>query len=390
MWIFGRISYLKITDVKVRIFRFPPLKFKIHEQYNGIIRSSPWVQRTLNVTEVATDEGIVGVCPGGDKEKIEGRIRRAIIGEDPLAVERIWQKLYMGDYRKPVAKGDWITTISHVDMAIWDIVGKASKQPTYKLLGGYADRVPIYAAGGYYFEGKSEQDLADELKGFVEQGYDAVKMKVGAWRFGVSMETDVKRVKAAREAIGSNIKLMVDANNAWTAKEAIKFIKTVERYELYWFEEPVEPDDFEGSAEVKAATSILVASGENEATRWGSRDLIESRAVDVIQVDPGICGGFTEIRKISAMASAHHIWFAPHGGHILGATAVAAAPNGLIVESYPTSKWRPESPIDPNHPEIKLLEESNTIKKGWITLSQKPGLGYYLNEDVAKKYEVKD
>lgn len=383
------IDWLKITDVKVRTFRFPPLKFKLHEQYNGIIKSSPWAQRTLNITEVVTDEGIIGICPGGDKERIEGRIKRAILGEDPLSVERVWQKMYMGDYRKPVAKGEWIATISHVDMAVWDLIGKATKQPTYKLLGGYMDKVPVYAAGGYYFEGKNANDLADELRGFVEQGYSAVKMKVGAWRFGVSMETDIQRVKAARDAVGSDVKLMVDANNAWTAKEAIKFIKAVERYEPYWFEEPVEPDDFKGSAEVKAATSILVASGENEATRWGSRDLIESRAVDVIQVDPGICGGFTEIRKIAAMASAQHIWFAPHGGHVLGATAVAAAPNGLIVESYPTSKWRPENPIDPSHPEVKLLEEPNIVEKGWITLSQKPGLGYELNEDVAKKYEIK-
>jgi L-alanine-DL-glutamate epimerase-like enolase superfamily enzyme len=380
---------LRITDVRVRTFRLPPLKTKLPEQYNSIIRSSPWARRTITVTEVKTDDGVIGICPGGEREPIEGRIRQAILGEDPLSVERIWEKMYMGGHRKPVAKGDWIASISHVDMAIWDVVGKATGQPAYKLLGGYRDRVPAYAAGGYYFEGKRADDLAEELRGFVEMGYSAVKMKVGAWRFGVSMEEDIERVKAAREAIGYSVKLMVDANNAWTAKEAIKFIKAVERYEPYWFEEPVEPDDIRGSVEVKASTSVLVASGENEATRWGSRDLIEERAVDVIQVDPAICGGFTEIRKIAAMASAHHIWFAPHGGHVLGAIAVAAAPNGLIVESYPASRWRPEPPIDPDHPEERLIEEPNTVEKGWITLSRRPGLGYKLNEEAAIKYEVK-
>ncbi len=380
---------MRITDVRVRSFRFPPVKFKLKEQYNSIIRSSPWSPRSMNITEIVTDEGMTGICPGGEKSRIEGRIKQALLGEDPLAVERLWQKMYMGDHRKPVAKGEWIATLSHVDMAIWDLVGRITKQPVYKLLGGYADKVPVYAAGGYYFEGKDPKDLGEELRGFTEKGYNAVKMKVGAWRFGVPMEKDIERVKAARDAIGDDIRLLVDANNAWTAKEAIRFVRAIERYEPYWFEEPVEPDDFDGSAEVKASTHVFVASGENEATRWGSRDLIESKAIDVIQVDPGICGGFTEIRKIAAMASAHHIWFAPHGGHMLGAIAVSAAPNGLIVESYPNSKWRPENPIDPAHPEVKLLEETNEIEKGYVILSQRPGTGYQLNEDVAKQYEVK-
>jgi L-alanine-DL-glutamate epimerase-like enolase superfamily enzyme len=289
-----------------------------------------------------------------------------------------------------VAKGEWLRNLSKVDIAIWDLIGKAAGKPVYKLLGGYADRIPVYAAGGYYREDKGIDDLAEELKGFVDHGFTAVKMKVGAWRFGVSMETDIERVRAAREAVGPDVKLMVDANNAWDAKNAIKFIKAVECYDPYWFEEPVVADDFRGSAEVKNATSVLVASGENEMTRWGSRDLIDSRAVDVIQTDPALCGGFTEIRKIAAMASAQHIWFAPHGGRVLGATAVCSMPNGLIVESYPLSQWRVELPLDPENPEEKLLEEPNPVVNSWIEMSQEPGLGYKLNEDVAEKYEVKD
>jgi L-alanine-DL-glutamate epimerase-like enolase superfamily enzyme len=379
---------LRISDVRVRTFRFRAIDHRIPDQYNGIIRSNPGTDRVLTITEVASDEGMTGICPGGNRGVIEGRLRKAVVGEDPMATERMWQKMYMGDFRKPVAKGDWISSLSHVDIAIWDLVGKALDRPVYKLLGGYSDRIPVYAAGGYYREDKDVEDLSEELRLFVEQGYSAVKMKVGAWRFGVSMKTDIARVAAAREAIGDNVRLMVDANNAWDAKHAIQFIRAVERYEPYWFEEPVEPDDFRGCVEVKNATSVLVASGENEMTRWGSRDLIASRAVDVVQVDPAICGGFTEIRKIAAMASAEHMWFAPHGGHVLGAAAVAAAPNGMIVESYPLSKWRIELPIDPANPGERILEEPNPVVKGWIEMSQEPGLGYRLNEDVAKKYEV--
>jgi len=213
-------------------------------------------------------------------------------------------------------------------------------------------------------------------------------MKVGAWVFGVSMKEDVERVKAARDAIGDDVELMLDANNAWDAKSAIRFIKAVERYEPYWFEEPVMPDDCAGSIEVKNATSVFIASGENEYTQFGARDLIKSRSIDVLQIDPGVCGGFTPTMKAAVLAETEHVWFAPHGGHVLGTIPVAAAPNGLIVESYPASKWRPEVPIEPGNPEVVLLEEPNPVEDGWITLNKGSGIGYVLNEDVAKRYEV--
>ena len=213
-------------------------------------------------------------------------------------------------------------------------------------------------------------------------------MKVGAWVFGVSMKEDIKRVKAARDAIGDDVELMLDANNAWDAKSAIRFIKAVERYEPYWFEEPVMPDDYAGLVEVKNAASVFIASGENEYTQFGARDLIKSRSIDVLQIDPGVCGGFTSIMKAAVLAETEHIWFAPHGGHVLGAIPVAAAPNGLMVESYPTTKWRPKVDLEPGSPEVVLLEEPNPIEDGWITLHKGSGIGYVLNEDVAKKYEV--
>jgi L-alanine-DL-glutamate epimerase-like enolase superfamily enzyme len=195
-------------------------------------------------------------------------------------------------------------------------------------------------------------------------------------------------VKAVRDAIGDDIELMLDANNAWTAKNAIRFINTVERYEPYWFEEPVMPDDYAGSIEVKNATTTLVASGENEYSHFGARDLINARCIDVLQIDPGVCGGFTPIMKAAALSETEHIWFAPHGGHVLGAIPVAAVPNGLIVESYPVSKWRPWVPIDSSQPKQVLVEEPNPISKGQITMNQGPGIGYILHEDVAQAYEI--
>jgi L-alanine-DL-glutamate epimerase-like enolase superfamily enzyme len=273
-------------------------------------------------------------------------------------------------------------------MALWDLFGKMTKQPVHRLLGGFRDRVPVYAAGGYYQQGKTPELLGKELLSFVERGYQHVKMKMGGWVFGVSMREDIKRVKVVRDFIGYDVELMLDANNAWDAKSAIRFIKAVERYEPYWFEEPVMPDDYTGSLEVKKATSVFVASGENEYTQFGARDLIKNRSIDILQLDPGVCGGFTPIMKAATLAETEHLWFAPHGGHVLGAVPVAAAPNGLIVEAYPESKWRPKVPITTEHPDIVLVNEPNLIEDGWITLHRGAGIGYALNEDVAKKYEV--
>jgi len=380
---------LEITDVRVRVFQFPPTSVKLIPQTNGTLRSVPGEARTRRIIEIMTDEGYAGICPCDQNLQYwEDRVSDLLLGEDPGLIEYLWLKMFGGTHRKRCSKGEWVRSIGYVDMALWDLLGKVTKQPVHRLLGGFRDRVPVYAAGGYYQQGKTPEELGKELVGFVELGYQHVKMKVGAWVFGVSMKEDIKRVKAARDAIGNDVELMVDANNAWDAKSAIRFIKAIERYEPYWFEEPVMPDDYAGSREVKTATSVFVASGENEYTQYGARDLIKSRSIDVLQIDPGVCGGFTPIMKAAALAETEHIWFSPHGGHVLGAAPVAAMSNGLIVESYPASKWRPAVPIEDEHPEVVLLEEPNPITDGWITMHTGPGIGYVLNEVVAEKYEV--
>ena len=380
---------MEITDFRVRIFKFPPTTVQLIPQTNGTLRSIPGAERSTRIAEITTDESITGMCICNQHlQNWEQQVRTLLLGEDPGCIEYLWFKLFGGTHRKRCTKGEWVRAIGYVDMALWDLYGKITKQPVHRLLGGFRDKVPVYAAGGYYQKGKTAEELGNELAGFVDQGYQHVKMKVGAWVFGVSMKEDIRRVKAVRDAIGDDIELMLDANNAWTAKNAIRFINAVERYEPYWFEEPVMPDDYTGSIEVKNATTTLVASGENEYTHFGARDLINARCIDVLQIDPGVCGGFTPVIKAAAMAETEHIWFAPHGGHVLGAIPVAAVPNGLIVESYPVSKWRPLVPIDSNQPKQVLIEEPNPISKGQITMHQGPGIGYVLHENVAQSYEV--
>jgi L-alanine-DL-glutamate epimerase-like enolase superfamily enzyme len=370
------------------MFLFPPPKIPMKPFFNSILDIQPPRERWASITQVTTDEGVIGFWPTrvrpGKKELIEYSIRPKLLGEDPMRLERLWQKMYMGGDRKPIAKGSYIMAMSDVDNALWDLTGKILRQPVYKLLGGYSDRVRVYAAGGYYAEGKTIEDLVKEMESNVGEGFDAVKMKVGGWRFGISMETDVARVRAVREALGNEVDLMVDANNAWSAYQAKRFAKLTEPYNPYWFEEPVNPDDLDGSIELRASTSTPIASGENEFTRYGFRDLITRRAVDIVQADPNYAGGLTEVLKIAAMADAHHIHFAPHGGHIIGGHAVAAFPNGLIVECY-SSKASPYRDPPPS-----IYEDPLEMRDGYIEIPDKPGFGMKVKDKIADKYEVKE
>ena len=225
-----------------------------------------------------------------------------------------------------------ITTriISGIDIALWDIKGKVSGLPIYKLLGGFTNKVDTYIAGGYYEKGKGLKELAKEMEDNVKIGARAVKIKVGA----VSINEDIERVKICRDVIGKDVKLMVDANNAYRHYQAIEFARKAEKYDLFWFEEPVEPDDYIGQAEITRSTSIPVAAGENEYTRYGFRDMINHRAVDILQPDCLILGGVTEFMKVCALAQSNDLDIAPHGAQEVHIHLVSAIPNGLILEYY--------------------------------------------------------
>ena len=363
---------MKITKLELTGVSFGPLEKPF---WNSIIKTSSSGGGRL---EIHTDEGVVGMAPCGsgavNRAHILGPISKKLIGEDPMRIGYLWDKMYMGRTRKPVAKGDYIGAMGAIDNALWDLAGKAAGQPVWKLAGGVQDRVFAYAAGGYYEEGKEKEDLAAELKGYVDSGFRAVKMKVG-WP-GVTLKQDAERVRAVREAVGPDIELAVDANNAWDARTALRFARMVEQYDPYWFEEPVHADDFRGSALLAEKLDMPIASGENEHTRWGARDLIETRAADIIQVDPTSCGGISEWLKIAAMASAHHLKMAPHGNPNIGATCVAAVENGLITENYPTAfKNRLMGPVD-------------FRSDGYIYMPETPGLGIEWDEDLIREHKV--
>jgi L-alanine-DL-glutamate epimerase-like enolase superfamily enzyme len=362
------LQNLRITEMKLLRLRFPG---KTPRKWNSIIVSGGG-QPGMTQLEIHTNEGIVGRSLPNASRLIESYVFPKIQGENPLDIEKLWEKIYR-DNRKPVAKGLFIEALGSVDMALWDIMGKVLNLPVYRILGAYKRRIPVYAAGGYYEEGKSIADLVKEMEGYVSEGFQAVKMKVG----GSSFQDDVERVKAVREAIGPDVDLLIDANNKWTAYEAIRFGRAVEKYSLFWFEEPVEPDDFEGCAEVRQALDIPIVAGENEFTRYGCRDLIVNKSADILNLDTVKAGGITEYRKIAALASAFHIPVAPHGSPHMAVHLLAATPNALIMETYPAveSQFNPALPLYP-------------VQDGHITVPEAPGLGIDPDPALVEKYRV--
>ncbi len=228
--------------------------------------------------------------------------------------------------------------ISGIDIALWDLRAKVAGMPLYKMLGGFRNRMPTYVTGGYYRDGEGLPELQAEMRESVEMGARAVKMKLGA----VPIREDVARVKAVREAIGSDVKLLVDANCAYKAYEAIQLARQIEQYDIFWFEEPLAPDDYEGHTRLAQMTSIPIATGENEYTRYGFRDLINTKAVPILNADAKILGGVTEWLKVAALAQAHNLDIAPHGSQDIHIHLVSSISNGLLLEFHRCASTQPD------------------------------------------------
>jgi len=338
----------------------------------------------LAFVQIHTDEDVVGI---GEASLVAVRLIREfeklVVGEDPFAVERIWEKLFRArENGKFYPSEILMRAVAGIDTAIWDVIGKALNKPLYRLLGGYRNKVPCYASGGYYRAGYTKEDLAKEAAGYVEMGYKAFKMKVGL----LDPEKDVERVKAVRNAVGDDVDIMCDGSTSWDPATAIRFAKMAEKYNIRWYEEPVQwYDQVEGTRMVKEATSIPIASGQGEITKFGCRRWLEGRALDIMQADSRNCGGITELRKIAAMAEAYNIPIAPHHCYVhSNMHLTASAPNGLILEIFPN----PER--NPLWFEVYMDDPENMIKGGVLTVPEKPGLGIELNEKGIEKYRVKE
>ena len=268
--------------------------------------------------------------------------------------------------------------ISILDTALWDLNARAAKLPLHQYLGSVVDdRVPAYASGGYYLDGKTPAKLGKEMESYVKQGFKAVKMKVGR----LTPREEEARVKAAREAVGEDVLLTLDANNAWRdLPTALEYIRRFEAYNPYWIEEPFSPDAIDLHAALARQTKINVATGEMEAGRWRFRELIDSGGAAILQSDAAVCGGITEWRRISAYADLKGVIVCPHWMHDLHAPLVAATPNARFVEFF----------LDDQVLNFRrLINKQLTFKNGDLILHKTPGLGFEFDEAAVKKYAGK-
>ena len=366
---------MEITDVESIVVEIPldePVSFS---------------NRTLSyrdhaITYIRTSDGLEGIgytlgYEGAHlvADAVESLLEPLLVGEDPRETERLWHELYDGTIQIG-RTGVVLRAISTVDIALWDVKAKAAGEPLYKLLGGYTDVVPAYASGGYYREEKGHEGLRAEMRRYVEEGHDVVKMKVGR----LSVADEVERVAAVRDEIGDERTLLLDANGVWdSATEAIRACRAFEPYDPYFVEEPVAIDRVETMAQVNDGISYPVATGELEGTRHNFARLCDRDAARILQPDVTVCGGITEWLKIAHFAAALDVPIAPHYNWNLHAPLVGAIENGRWVEYF----YRDmdvvvfddvvDSPLAPGD-------------DGIIDLPDDPGHGVALDDTVVSKY----
>jgi L-alanine-DL-glutamate epimerase-like enolase superfamily enzyme len=332
---------------------------------------------------VDTDEGIsgVGYTYAGT---LGGRIVQAgvdalaplLVGDDPFAIERHWARMYQESLLIG-RRGALLRSISAIDIALWDTLGKALNQPLYKLIGAYRDSVPAYASGGYYREGDPLAYIEIELSQYKQLGFRDYKIKVG----GAPFEVDVERVRVARETIGPTARLGLDANNAWRSpSDAIRFVRAVEKYEPWWIEEPLRPDDIAGHAEIARVLDVPVATGEIHASRYDFRDLITQRAADILQPDAGVLGGVSEWLKVAHTAASFDLPVAPHWHADVHVHLAGAVENCLTVEYFLLEE-------DIYNFE-RILTDRLRVKDGFIQIPNRPGVGLALDEAAIARYRV--
>jgi L-alanine-DL-glutamate epimerase-like enolase superfamily enzyme len=288
--------------------------------------------------------------------------------------------------REPSTRGwslnEVISAMAPIDAAIYDIMSKACNLPVYKFLGGYRDTVPVYITGGYYREDKGIPELVAEVRGYIDQGFNAVKLKVGGISGGYSIDDDYNRVKAVREAVGPKVMLMLDANQGWDVPTAIRASNKMYDLDITWLEEPLQwYDDVEPLKQVKLNTRIPLASGEHELTRWGARRLMETGAIDVMQFDCNAHAGVTEWRKVAGMASMWHIRMAPHHEPVLHGHLLASIPNGYILESFANPDRDPFW--------FEIYDRKPRIEKSILYLDDTPGFGIEFNQKALRQYGTK-
>lgn len=385
---------MKIADVSAYWLRCPIPKEKQHTSDYGLLTDFD-----MTLVVVTTDSGLQGfgeakaavgssgVC-ASIVTCVEKELRPMLVGEDARNISMLWEKMYNGtrDHYAlsrgrafPILgrRGLTVSAMSGIDMALWDIKGKALGVPVAELLGGICrESMEAYASGGW----ADVDHIGAQLNGYLAKGFDAVKMRVGV--MDKTVANSVARVKAAREAVGPTVKIMADAHGTYSVPEAKRFCRELEDYDLYWFEEPISPDNRQGTAEVRASTAIPIAAGESEYTRFDIRDMITHCAIDVVQPDAAIIGGITEAMRVATLAQTYQLELAPHCwgsafSFMAGINVAFASPAATIIEF--SSGGNPMM--------YELVNEKIAAVNGRIEAPHTPGLGVTPNWDFVNEFK---
>lgn len=391
---------MKITNIKTLCLKYP---------YKNFIADgcSACFARGALLVLIETDTEIrgIGECATfgcsmtAMADVIETQLQPLLIGQNPLNIEFLWNRMVWSNWANG-HKGIVMGAISGIDIALWDILGKAADLPVYRLLGANRDRVRAYASAGFYAENKSLDDLKAEMEGYIKKGYSAFKMKVGRTLnkmemphryiqkgdFHISFEEDMKRVETVRNIIGKEGVLMLDMNCTWTASEVLASEPYLDQFHIYWIEEPIRSDDLEGYAAITAGLKgTLVAGCESEQGLSRYKEMLENKSVDVVQANLGWSGGFTECRRIADLTLAYDKMFTPHTFF----SSVLTAANIHFAASLPNVPFI-ESEENENPLRTELLEEpiEHDNQMNYF-VPQKPGLGIELNWDTVERYLIK-
>lgn len=388
---------MKIKNIRTRVLRWngktvaPQANFctnasdALYERGDsmGSFRFHEWL-----ICEVETDNGIVGIgnaalAPTITKQIIDTYLAPLVIGEDPFDNEYLWQKMYRRTHAWG-RKGVGMVAISAIDIAIWDIMGKATGKPVFKLLGGRTkEQIPVYASKLY---GQSIDALAEEAQSYVDQGFDMVKMRFG-WgpKDGpAGMRKNLDLVKTVREVIGPDRDLMLECYMGWNLEYTKRMLPKLAEFEPRWLEEPVIADDLAGYAELNNMNIVPISGGEHEFTNFGFKTLLDMNALSVIQYDTNRVGGITAAQKINALAEAYQVPVIPHAGQMHNYHLTMANLNCPISEFFPVFD------VEVGNELFYYVFKGDPVpKNGFIDLDDNlPGLGLEIAEDALGDFEI--
>jgi D-arabinonate dehydratase/D-galactarolactone cycloisomerase len=351
------------------------------------------------IVEIKTDEDVVGYgeslvreVPEAHALIVDKLFKKILLGQDPTSVEELWEIMFASLKTRGHFAGYFVEALSGVDIALWDIVGKLRSAPVYKLLGGpTSDKIKAYASSIYwhYLAKNAPEGAAKEAKKLVETGHNQIKIKIGMGKLGAAKGADIGIIKAVRDEVGPDVDLMVDANSAYNLDEAIDLGKSLERYEVLWFEEPLPPYEWENYIKLAKTLDIQVAGGESLFSRYTYRDFITKGGLDIVQPDVSRCGGITEFMKIAELCKTFGVNLAPHTGLSgLGSRAAAlqvsaAVPRDTFV-SY-EYMYKRDNPLV-NELATDPIEK---FEGGYVQLPEGPGLGIKLNPKSLRKFTVR-